>query len=460
MLEPTQAAEEVPYRILVVDDDEVDRMSVRRGLARAGVSATVEEAEGTMDALSKIPRNSYDCVFLDYKIPGGDGLTLLRGIRAAGLDVPVVMLTGRADDQIAVEFMKAGASDYVAKSALTPERLAQSLWHAVSLARAQAEARRAQAELRATAERLSLALDAGRMGTWEWRIPTGEVVWSTALEAIHGIPPGSFSGSFDAFQRDMHPDDRQRVLGTVAQVVRERRPDYHIEYRIVRPDGELRWLEAWGRLISDASGAPLRMLGICTDVTERKTADEPLHDEAPLVEALHRIVSSVAAPFDLERVLQTVTDEARKLTGARFGALFYNVTDALSESRTLHLVSGTLPDSVGNMTIPLDTVILDPGFREVVRSDDIRKEPRGSMLPPLFRSGGSLPVASCLAVPVMSHSSEVRGGLFLGHPEPAVLTARHERLVVGLAGWAALAIENARLHAAERRRRAEAPRAN
>ena len=150
-------------RVLVIDDDQVDRQIVRRGLARAGVSAEVDEAEGALDALTLLATHTYDCVFLDYNIPGGDGLTLLRGIRDAGLTVPVVMLTGHGDEQVAVELMKAGAVDYVAKSTVTPERLAASLRYAVELARAAAETRAAQEELRASAARARFLAEASQV---------------------------------------------------------------------------------------------------------------------------------------------------------------------------------------------------------------------------------------------------------------------------------------------------------
>jgi len=147
-------------RVLVVDDDEVDRQVVRRGLARAGVAAAVDEAADAPQALAMVVGGAYDCVFLDYNIPGSDGLTLLRGIRQAGLEVPVVMLTGHGDEQVAVALMKAGAVDYVAKSAVTPERLAASLRYAVDLARAEAETRAVQEELRASAARARFLAEA------------------------------------------------------------------------------------------------------------------------------------------------------------------------------------------------------------------------------------------------------------------------------------------------------------
>ncbi|MEO6877813.1 MAG: response regulator, partial [Gemmatimonadaceae bacterium] len=142
-----------PLRVLVVDDDDVDRLAVRRGLARGGVDVTVDEASAVADALSRIAAARYDCIFLDYTLPGGDGLSLLESLRDAGLDAPVVMLTGQGDEQVAVQLMKAGAADYLPKSAATPERLAAAVRYAVELSRAQTHARTAEKELRASVAR-------------------------------------------------------------------------------------------------------------------------------------------------------------------------------------------------------------------------------------------------------------------------------------------------------------------
>lgn len=120
-------------------------------------------------------------------------------------------------------------------------------------------------------ERLLLALEAAQMGTWEWDISTGKVHWSASLERLHGIPDGSFDGTFEGYQRDIHPEDRQRVLETIARSARGE--NHQLEYRIIRPDGQVRWLEAHGRLIRDSRGRPERLLGVCRDVTDRRQDD-------------------------------------------------------------------------------------------------------------------------------------------------------------------------------------------
>ncbi len=145
--------------------------------------------------------------------------------------------------------------------------------------------RLARAERDRAEERLRLALEAGRMGTWEWTIASGAVRWSPGLEAIHGLPAGGFPGTFEAFQRDIHPEDRERVLQAVRRAAEER-GDYHVEYRIVRPDGTVRWVEGRGQLFPDPEGRPERMVGVCSDVTERKQVEQVLADQAHLLRTI------------------------------------------------------------------------------------------------------------------------------------------------------------------------------
>jgi PAS domain S-box-containing protein len=124
-------------------------------------------------------------------------------------------------------------------------------------------------------DRLQLALEAGRMGMWEWDLPSGRVSWSPTLERMHGLEPGSFGGTFEDFHGDIHPDDRERVLRSIAESLAG--PHGHdVEYRILPPDGGMRWVEGRGLLVRDGDGRPLRMVGVCIDVTERKRIEEAL----------------------------------------------------------------------------------------------------------------------------------------------------------------------------------------
>ena len=153
-------------------------------------------------------------------------------------------------------------------------------------------------ERRQVEERLRLALESGRMGAWDWDIATGRVVWSPGLEAIHGIPPGSFPGTFEAYQRDIHPADGTRVIRTIWEAVETRRP-YRIEYRLVWPDGSVHWVEARGKPLLNEAGKAVRATGVCMDITERKRSDEAM-------QFLADASRSLAALVDQESTMQKV----------------------------------------------------------------------------------------------------------------------------------------------------------
>jgi PAS domain S-box-containing protein len=137
------------------------------------------------------------------------------------------------------------------------------------------ERKRAEEAVRASEQRLRVALAAGRMGTFEWNISTGRVTWSESLEVIHGLQPGTFGGTFEDFRREIHPEDLKSVLAEIQSALAARR-DYHVIYRMKRPDGALRWLEAFGSFLLDARGEPERLAGVCMDVTQRKEAEETI----------------------------------------------------------------------------------------------------------------------------------------------------------------------------------------
>ena len=132
-------ASDAPLRVLVIDDDEVDRMMVRRALNSADRTIQIEESEDAATALKSLKAATFDCVILDYRLPGTDGLALLKQIRALDITVPVIMMTGQGDERLAVEIMKAGATDYLSKSGISSDNLLLSVRNAIRVQRAEQE---------------------------------------------------------------------------------------------------------------------------------------------------------------------------------------------------------------------------------------------------------------------------------------------------------------------------------
>ncbi len=185
-----------------------------------------------------------------------------------------------------------------------------------------------------------------------------------------------------------------------------------------------------------------------TEVTLRRTLD------------VGRLVS---AELDPERAVQAVTDAATELIGAAFGAFFYNWTDDAGETYMLWALAGAPRESFEGLPLPRAESLLGRTLRGEgpIRLDDVTRDPRFGHNPPHHGlPEGHLPVVSYLAVPVVSRSGQPFGGLFFGHPQAGVFTAREEEIVVGLAAQAAIAVDNARLYQEERRSRAEAQEAN
>jgi signal transduction histidine kinase len=142
------------YKILVVDDDEVDRMAVRRALLKADIQIEISEAANYTEAIATTESLSPDCVFLDYRLPDKNGLSLVQELRRRGYKIPLVVLTGQGDEEIAVELMKAGASDYLSKSRISSGILSRVLRNSIRIYRAEMQVEEANQQLRKSNELL------------------------------------------------------------------------------------------------------------------------------------------------------------------------------------------------------------------------------------------------------------------------------------------------------------------
>ena len=301
------------------------------------------------------------------------------------------------------------------------------------------------------------------------------IVANRGVAELVGKPPEYFLGKTDA---EFLEDKAQAatVMATDREVM-DSGVTRELEETVSMPDGRpVVWLSTKSPLL-DADGNVIGLIGTSVDITARKAEQEKAKREAELLEILNRTGQTLAAELDLESLLQSVTDAATALTGARFGAFFYNGTDERGEAYMLFTLCGAPREAFERMGHPRATPLFAPTFRgePPIRLDDVLRDPRyGQWAPHHGMPAGHLAVRSYLAVPVVSRRGEVIGGLFFGHPEPGVFSERSERLATGLAAQAAIAIDNARLYAqaqsatvqrdllleSERAARAEAERAS
>jgi PAS domain S-box-containing protein len=445
-------------RILLADDNADMRGYVRDLLSP---TYTVEAVADGGQALEAARRERPDIVLSDIMMPRVDGLALIKSLRADETlrEVPVILLSARAGEESRLEGLDAGADDYLVKPFSARELLAR-VGALLELTQMRRESEQA---LREREEQLRLATEAAEVGLWDVDLITDTLFWPPRVKAMFGIS-ADVPVSMADFYAGLHPADRRRTSEAFAAALDpKRRALYDIEYRTVgKEDGLIRWVAAKGRGIFDGDGRCVRVIGTAIDITTRKRAEERLREEARVQELLGKVSNTlVGAQLDIQRVVQIATDAATELSGASFGAFFYNVQNEKGERYTLYALSGAPREAFARFPRPRNTGVFGPTFRGegVMRSADITADPRYGQNPP-YRGmpPGHLPVRSYLAVPVKTASGEVLGGLFFGHPDTNVFDERSERLVEAVAAQAAVAFDNATLHQASQREIAQRKR--
>ena len=299
------------------------------------------------------------------------------------------------------------------------------------------------------------------IGAFEFDLASKRWIWTPQVAALFGIDPHDAPGDFEKCLRNVFPDDALKIRAAL-EGTRESR-SFYVEFRARRPDGKFRWLAGKGQVLTPADSAAKVLRGTFYEIDERKQLEAKLlalnetlearlaelREEARTLEVLNRTGIAIGAELDLERLVQIVTDAGVELSGAQFGAFFYNVVRPDGEAYTLYSLSGAPREAFAKFPMPRNTAVFEPTFRgtATVRSADIVADPRyGKSEPYKGMPPGHLPVRSYLAVPVLSRGGEVLGGLFFGHAQPGMFSERAERILVGVAAQAAVAIDNARLY--------------
>ena len=265
--------------------------------------------------------------------------------------------------------------------------------------------------------------------------------WNSGAEKLYGYAVSEVVGQPITI---LIPADRaDEELGILDRIRHGERIEHYETVRR-RKDDALVDVSLTVSPVKNPEGLIVGASKIARDITRRKR-------DAERVDTLNRIARTLSSDLDLERIVQTVTDTATELAGAKFGAFFYNVAHRGGEAYLLYTLSGAPREAFEKFGLPRATPVFEPTFHGtgVVRSDDIRQDPRYGKNPPhQGMPAGHLPVVSYLAVPVIARSGEVIGGLFFGHDRAGVFTQDAEEIVSGIAAHAAIAIDNARLLAA------------
>jgi len=260
-----------PLKVLIVEDNSADAELVVRELRRAGFDPDWQRVDTEAEYLERL-HSELDLVLSDYVMPQFSGLRALELLKLRGLDIPFIIVSGTIGEDTAVAAMKLGAADYLLKDRLA--RLGVAVTNAMTESRLRRERRQADEALRIAHAHLSELLEHSPAALYVARFGGGKVVPHLVSENISTLLgfTAAEASNYDWWAGQLHPDDRDRVVSSITGALED--GTSHLEYRLRHKDGHYRWINDSRRLIRDASGAPAELIGVLTDFTASKRAED------------------------------------------------------------------------------------------------------------------------------------------------------------------------------------------
>src|ERR1700730_471840 len=255
-------------RILHLEDDSGDAELIRETLEAEGISCHVTRVETEAPFIARLEQGGFDLIFADYTLPSFDGLSALKSAHQIRPLVPFIFVSGTLDEEVAIEALKMGATDYVFKTRLS--RLVPSVRRALREADERAELSRAEEALRRSEAYLAEAQRLSHTGSFGWDVSNGEIYWSRETFRIFEYEPAA-KGAIELVVERTHPEDRSAVQQFIERVCRERK-EFDFEHRLLMPDGSVKHVRVVGHPSENESGS-FEFVGAVTDITERKRAE-------------------------------------------------------------------------------------------------------------------------------------------------------------------------------------------
>jgi PAS domain S-box-containing protein len=262
-----------PLRILYLEDDPRDAELVQGTLEAGGIDCDFTRVETQAELVSALDQGGFDLILADYTLPAFDGLSALKVAQQGWPQLPFIFVSGTLDEEVAIESLKIGATDYVFKTRLA--RIVPSVLRALREAEERVERRRAEEALRRSEAYLAEAQRLSHTGSFGWDVASGRLYWSLETFRIMGYDLGTNVAIDHAVERT-HPEDRAVLVELLERVSRERTA-FDCEHRLLMPDGAVKYLHVVGYPSEGESGS-FEFVGAVTDITERKRAESDLQN--------------------------------------------------------------------------------------------------------------------------------------------------------------------------------------
>jgi PAS domain S-box-containing protein len=262
-----------PLRILLLEDNTRDAELIQELLEADYFVCDVIRAQTRAEFVAGLENAGIDVILADYRLPSFDGLSALKLALDARADLPFIFVSGSLGEEVAIEAVKIGATDYVVKTRLS--RLVPSVQRALREARERAERKQAEEALRRSEMYLAEGQRMSHTGSWGWNISTDKFICSEEYCRIFGFNLGEAKPTFQSFQDRVHSEDRALVQRTLDRAIHER-SGFSIEFRISLPDGSSTYLHGMGHPVLTETGDLSNYIGTMMDITEHKRSEEAL----------------------------------------------------------------------------------------------------------------------------------------------------------------------------------------
>jgi DNA-binding NtrC family response regulator len=274
-----------PLHVLYLEDDPRDAELVQETLEADGISCCVTRVETEAEFIGSLERGGFDVILADYTLPAFDGLSALKIARQRSPHLPFIFVSGTLDEEVAIEALKNGGTDYVFKTRLA--RIVPSVQRALREAGERIELTRAEEALRRSEAYLAQAQTLSHTGSFGWDIANGQIYWSQETFRIFQCEPAP-KVSVEFVLERTHPEDRSAVLELIERVSREKQP-FDFEQRLLLPDGCVKHLRVVGNPSEHESGG-FEFVGAVTDITERKQSEADLKQAVEEIKTLRDLL--------------------------------------------------------------------------------------------------------------------------------------------------------------------------
>lgn len=425
-------------RALIIEDNENDAFLLLREIRRLGYEVESERVETAEQVRSALARQTWDLVLCDYSLPRLDATQALSILKSTDLDLPFIIVSGTIGEETAVNALKSGAHDFLVKGKFA--RLGPAIDRELREAAIRAERRKAEEALRENERLLSEAQRIGQIGSWSLDIQRDSLQFSEEMYRLLDVSPTEFQHTSQAFIGQVYSSDRAIVTQWLNEI-RNGHPTRDLDFRILRSNGELRYIQSRGALIYDHADLPVRFVGTAQDISERKLSEIQIRQQISRLTALRSIDLAITSSFNLQYTLGVVlTQTINQLqVDAADVLLMHPTKPKLLYAAVLGFRSQHVKDT--EIEIAESYAGRSVNERRLIRINNIKEQPDGKAVTELLKGEDFV---AYFSVPLITRG-KVQGVLEVFHRAPLSPYPEWIDFLETLGGQTAIAIDNATL---------------